>query len=109
MVPSSDISKAAERIARKFRPRRIILFGSYAYGRPNENSDVDLLVLMDGRRVHDRGIAIRRAITFDFPVDLVVRSPEEFQSRIALGDCFLAHIQKEGKVLYEALDARVGK
>jgi predicted nucleotidyltransferase len=108
MVMMRDIQKAAWNIARQFRPRRITLFGSYAYGHPNEHSDVDLLILMAGNRVHDRGILIRERIDFGFPVDLLVRSPAEFKRRIALGDCFLREIQEKGKILYEATDARVG-
>jgi uncharacterized protein len=108
MVAMRDIRRAAGSIARKFRPDRITLFGSYAYGRPNEHSDVDLLILMDGNRVHDRAILIREQIEFGFPVDLLVRSPVEFKRRVALGDCFLKEIQEKGKILYEASDARVG-
>ena len=109
MIPMRDIKRAALRIAQHFRPRRIILFGSYAYGTPNEDSDVDLLVLMDGRRVHDKGIRIREAVTFGFPVDLLVRSPAEFERRIAMGDFFLREIQEKGKILYEGADPRVGE
>jgi predicted nucleotidyltransferase len=108
MVMMSDIRKAAGNIARKFQPDRIMLFGSYAYGRPTENSDVDFLILMAGKRVHDRSLLIRQQIDFGFPVDLLVRSPGEFKRRIALGDCFLKEIQEKGKILYEASDARVG-
>jgi predicted nucleotidyltransferase len=108
MVSMRLIKSAAREIARRFQPQRIVLFGSHAYGRPNEHSDVDLLILMKGRRVHDRAIHIREAIDFGFPVDLLVKSPEEFKRRIAWGDFFLREIQKNGKVLYEASHARVG-
>jgi len=109
MVSMRNIQAAARKIAANFRPERIVLFGSYAYGVPDENSDVDLLILMRGTRVHDRAICIRQAIDFDFPVDLVVRSPDEFDRRIAWGDFFLREIREKGKVLYEAADARVGQ
>jgi predicted nucleotidyltransferase len=85
-----------------------MLFGSYAYGNPTRDSDVDFLILMQGNRVHDWGIRIRDAITFDFPVDLVVRSPAEYRQRLAAGDCFLREIHEKGKVLYESSHARVG-
>jgi len=109
MVTVHQIRQAARVIARQFQPERILLFGSYAYGHPTKDSDVDLLILMKGRRVHDRALKIREAIRFGFPVDLLVRAPEEFEQRIARGDCFLKEIQQKGKVLYEATDARVGK
>jgi predicted nucleotidyltransferase len=44
MVTLAEIEEFAQRIAREYKPERIILFGSYAYGTPNEHSDVDLLV-----------------------------------------------------------------
>ena len=109
MVDIRDIRQAAQKIARQFQPERIVLFGSYAYGQPDEHSDVDLLIVMKGQRVHDRGVAIREAIDFAFPVDLVVRSPDEVRKRIAWGDYFLQEIDEKGKVLYEATDARVGE
>ncbi len=109
MVNPREIKQAARRIARQFQPERIVLFGSYAYGKPTDDSDVDLLILVKGNRVHDRAIRIRMAIDFPFPVDLVVRSCGEFTRRIASGDFFLKEIQEKGKVLYETPDARMGQ
>lgn len=108
MVMMRDIRRAAVNIARHFHPHRIMLFGSYAYGQPNSDSDVDLLILMPANSTHDQGILIRDQIEFEFPVDLLVRSPVEFKKRIAQGDCFLKEIQEKGKILYEASDARMG-
>lgn len=111
MVTLRQIKFAAGKIARQFKPQRITLFGSYARGDANEHSDVDLLILMKGKapRVHDRAIEIRRMVRFGFPVDLLVRSPEEFERRVAWGDSFPKEIQEKGKVLYEAPDARVDR
>ena len=97
------------RIAERFKPQKIILFGSYAYGKPTEDSDVDYMILMRGTRSEDRALDIRMAIKFDFPVDVLVRSPAVFERRIAMGDFFLMDIKEKGKVLYEALDERVGR
>ncbi len=97
------------RIAEQFKPQKIILFGSYAYGKPNEDSDVDYMVLMRGRNVEDRALDIRMAIKFSFPVDLLVRSPSRFERRIAMGDFFLTEIKEKGKVLYEAPDKGMGR
>jgi predicted nucleotidyltransferase len=96
-------------IARRFSPHRIILFGSYAYGTPTEDSDVDLFILARGTRVRDLGVRIREAVDFQFSVDIVVRSREEFERRIGWGDSFLKEIQERGKVLYESADARMGE
>ena len=107
MVSMSQIKGVARQIAERFRPERIILFGSYAYGDPNENSDVDLLVLIEGRRMHDRSLAIREAIEADFAMDVICRSPHEYRQRIAWGDWFLRDIEEKGEVLYDAAHARV--
>ncbi|MDA0840818.1 MAG: nucleotidyltransferase domain-containing protein [Planctomycetota bacterium] len=105
----SSIKHVADEIALRFSPQRIILFGSHAYGSPSEDSDVDLLVIMDttARNV-DQAFEIRRAIEFPFPTDLLVRKPSEVKERIAQGDCFLQEILEKGQTLYEASDNRVG-
>jgi uncharacterized protein len=109
MVSMRHIHAASRRIAQRFNPQRITLFGSYAYGSPSEDSDVDFLILLRGRHVHDRALEIRQTIRFDFPVDLIVRSPAEYERRIEWGDFFLREIQEKGKILYESADARMGK
>lgn len=99
------IAALAKRIAGRFRPDRIILFGSHAYGRPTPDSDVDLLVVMKtSRRPAEQAAGIRRVVSFPFPVDLLVRTPRQIQQRLAMGDCFIREILTEGKVLYEAPD-----
>jgi uncharacterized protein len=108
MISLDDIKSAAKEIVARFHPQRIVLFGSYANGNPNKDSDVDLLILINGRNVHDQAITIRQAIDFGFPVDLLVRSPQEFERRIDSGDFFLKEIQEKGRTLYEAPGARVG-
>jgi predicted nucleotidyltransferase len=111
MVPMRDIKSAALKIAERFHPRRIILFGSHARGTADEHSDVDLLVLINGRgrRVHDKALEISLAIDFGFPLDLLTRSPEEFERRIGWGDHFLREIKERGITLYEAPDARMDR
>jgi predicted nucleotidyltransferase len=89
-------------VARRFKPQRIILFGSYAYGQPTVDSDVDLLVIMDhSRRSVDQAIEIRSEVSADFPLDLLVRTPERVRERIEVGDFFMREIVTNGKVLYE--------
>jgi len=107
MVKRSQIRAFTEAVARKFRPRKIVLFGSYAYGKPSEDSDVDLLVIMP--RTRDRGermsVRIRHAIPRDFPLDLLVRTPAEVAKRLRWGDPFICDLLSRGKVLYEASHA----
>lgn len=75
----------------EFRPDKFILFGSYAYGAPNADSDVDLLVVMPARDHISQAVKIRLALPAPpFALDLLVRSPEKLQRRLAEGDSFLS-------------------
>lgn len=110
-IPREAIQAVADRIAEKFDPDKIILFGSYAYGDPKPWSDVDLLVVMD--TPHEEWLltlAISRALSpFRFGVDVLVRSPAVIERRVALGDWFLKDIITKGDVLYERTGRRVGE
>ena len=98
----------ANQIAEQFHPERIILFGSYANGRPTEDSDVDLLIVMNTRlREVDKAAEIRCGLDAPFPLDLLVRRPRTIQKRIAQGDCFLQDAFENGKTLFERADAGV--
>src|SRR5436309_4468930 len=103
MVSRDEIQRFVDQVVRRFRPVRVILFGSYAYGRPTEDSDVDLLVIMSGKgRPQDKAIRIRRAVEADFPMDLIVRTPAEMRQRLLWGDSFLQEVVQKGIALYEA-------
>jgi predicted nucleotidyltransferase len=98
-----EIRAFARRIAEEFKPRRIILFGSYAYGKPTRDSDVDLMVVMPHQGDYVRkAIEIRLRIDAPFPLDLLVRSGRELRERYRLEDWFIREIVDKGKVLYEA-------
>jgi predicted nucleotidyltransferase len=100
-IPMRVIRRYARAIAEEFQPDKIILFGSYAYGTPNEDSDVDLLVVMPARNQHDQAVRIRWRLTAPFPVDLIVRTPKEMKWRLEERESFLATITTKGKILYE--------
>jgi predicted nucleotidyltransferase len=109
MVSLAEIKAVAERIGRDFRPRKVILFGSYACGKPTGDSDVDLLVIMPlrGDPVY-KSVEIALAARPGFPMDLLVRTPAEVRKRLAWNDSFIRDIMEKGKVLYAADDSRVG-
>ncbi len=108
MIAIKDIRAFARRIAEEFKPKRIILFGSYAYGRPTEDSDVDLLIIFAGRGSKaDRSLDIRTRLDPRFPLDLLSRSAGEVAKRIAWNDWFLMEVMEKGKVLYESGNARM--
>jgi predicted nucleotidyltransferase len=102
-ISMRSIRAVAKRIADRFQPEKIILFGSYAYGHPKPESDVDLLVIMDTPlRSRQQRLEISRARSpRPFPLDIIVRTPRELAERIAMGDLFLSEIATRGKVLYE--------
>src|SRR5262245_61271629 len=87
-VPMSAIRRYCRCIARKFQPDQIILFGSYAYGWPNDGSDVDLLVVIPARDETSQAIRICLELDAPFPLDLIVRSPERLRRRLVEGDWF---------------------
>ncbi len=101
-IPQAAIDDVVRQIAEQFKPIKIILFGSYAYGKPTQVSDVDLLVVMDSSIKENRlSVTIRRAINYHFGLDLIVKTPKSLSSRIEMGDFFLQEILRKGKVLYE--------
>jgi predicted nucleotidyltransferase len=102
------IRKLAREIADKFRPEKIILFGSYAYGTPHQDSDVDLLVVMPARNEIDQAVRVRHATDHPFPLDLIVRTPYSMKWRLKEGDSFLREVMEKGKVLYAKADRRMG-
>ncbi|MDP1587376.1 MAG: nucleotidyltransferase domain-containing protein [Prosthecobacter sp.] len=107
MIALADIKRYCNAIAAAFKPQKIILFGSYAYGRPNEDSDVDVLVIMPkSRRLgHRPALKIREKVEAGFPVDVIVRDPAFIRERLREGDCFLKEITGKGKVMYESRHA----
>jgi predicted nucleotidyltransferase len=105
MVSMAAIEDVGRRIGSQFNPHRVILFGSHADGRAGEDSDVDLLVIMQtDRDTVDESVAIRMAIRPPFPVDLLVRTPQMIERRLELGDPFVTEIMRRGKLLYAASD-----
>ena len=107
-IPMAAIRRHARRIAEKFDPEKIILFGSYGYGQPHEWSDVDILVMMRARNQLDQSLRIVLAAEAPFPLDLIVRTPKRLQRDWEDGDWFLREILARGKVLYEKTDSSVG-
>jgi predicted nucleotidyltransferase len=106
MITDITILQLVERI-KQFDPDRVILFGSYAYGKPNDESDVDLFVVKNVKisDIRELRINIRsqlRDIIYKqkVPVDLLLDSQEHINERIKLGDSIYEEIMKKGKTLY---------
>ena len=101
---AETLPRAIERIVSELKPEKIILFGSYAYGNPTPDSDVDLLVIMKTRAKEiDRYVAVSNLLyPRQFPVDILVKTPREMEAEARKkGNFFMQEILKRGKVLYE--------
>ena len=100
-----EIRLLCDTIAQEFQPEKIVLFGSYAYGKPTEDSDIDLLVVMpfEGSPFRQASNIIGRVINIVgvLPIDLLVRTAEQVKDRISMGDTFMSEILERGKAIYE--------
>lgn len=100
-----EIEELTDTIVSIYKPEKIILFGSYAYGRPHADSDVDMLVIMPVRgKAACKAAEILEKINPAIPVDLLVRSSAQIRKRLALNDFFLREVMTKGRILYEATD-----
>jgi predicted nucleotidyltransferase len=111
-TPITDdlLQQVVQRIVDAFQPEKIILFGSYAYGEPRVDSDVDLLVIMNrlrSKRLVERDRAVAHIANPDWlAMDIMVRTPQEVARRLGLGDTFFQEIMTRGLVLYEQSRSR---
>jgi len=97
-----EISQMTSKIVEKYKPEKIILFGSFAWGKPTASSDVDLFIIKNSRLAKRfRTTQVERILDIPpLPVDIMVRTPEEIKYRKAIGDPFVNLILKKGKTLY---------
>ena len=110
MVDTQEARKVIGDILRKlvaeYAPQRVILFGSYAYGNPRSDSDVDLLIIKEtSDRFIDRWVTVRRILSDakrSLPLDTLILTPQEVAHRLAIGDQFVAEVLERGEVLYAA-------
>ena len=92
-------------------PYKIVLFGSHAKGNPNENSDVDLMVILDNHHVSktyeerlNKKVSVRNLvldINRKIPLDILVYSKEELNLMKKHGNYLIDEIEKTGKIIYE--------
>jgi predicted nucleotidyltransferase len=102
-VTQEKIQEIADKIAKEYKPEKIILFGSYAWGKPDENSDVDLLIVKETNDRRDTAGKISRLISpRSFPVDILVYAPDEVERKIREErNLFIEDIVNNGRILYE--------
>jgi predicted nucleotidyltransferase len=109
MTASKEIRKAihdmVDKIVQGYQPKKVILFGSYAYGQPSEDSDIDLFIVKNtDKKPIDRWTEIKRLLrdlTRTVPVSPLVYTEQELEARKAIKDFFVEEILEKGEVLYE--------
>lgn len=100
-VYQKELNKIVNTLAHKYQPEKIIVFGSYARGRPRQNSDVDMAVIKrTPKRFLDRLRVVSGLIKSPLGTDILVYTPDEWESALAAGDYFVKEILKTGKVVY---------
>lgn len=109
-ITVDTLSEITRGIVAACNPEKVVLFGSYAYGKPDLHSDVDVLVITNRYReksVFQRAYLVARvARPPRIALDILVRTPQEVASRLKMGDPFFREIMTNGKVLYERSHAR---
>lgn len=103
MIEKDKISEIVSKIASGYNPDKIILFGSYATGNANENSDLDLFVIKDSDLSRpQRTLKVRKMIYGSMvPIDLIVYTPEEIEKAQQNKFGFVNRVLNSGKIVYE--------
>jgi predicted nucleotidyltransferase len=103
MPVAETLPEVVQRIVQTLKPEKIVLFGSYADGTPTSDSDVDLLVVIETTAPPvERYLAVSRLLRpRPFPVDILVKRPDEIQRALEAGDFFIQEVLSRGQVLYE--------
>ena len=102
--PEAIIRRITKKIANKYKPEKIILFGSYAYGKPRKDSDIDLLIIKKTKARHiERAVKVREIIKDEnrfFAIEPLVYTPKEIKKRLYMEDDFIKNILEKGVVLH---------
>lgn len=97
-----EIKKIVNQIVENYKPEKVILFGSFAYGKPKENSDVDLMVIKKtNNRFIRRLFRVVEGIDSDLGTDILVYTPKEWARRLKEGHYFFKEVAQRGRILYE--------
>jgi len=106
MIPA-DLKKDIVKTLKTLNPEKIILFGSHAYGKPNDDSDIDLLIIkkIPEKKVRDYRIQAKKLLWEKFKqqnlhFDIIVDSQERINERINIGDLFYEEIYNKGQIIY---------
>lgn len=102
VISENEIENFVNEVVRRFSPEKVVLFGSSAENIADSDSDVDILIVMETKlSTPKQATEIRLSVPRSFPMDLIIRSPQEMKRRLAMGDPFFTEIIEKGRVLYE--------
>ncbi len=95
------IKKIAQKIGKEYQVEKIILFGSYAWGNPTQDSDFDLLIVKKEKKdfIQEQQ-KIREVIDGELPVDILIYTPKELDKRLEMGDFFFQDVINKGIIIY---------
>jgi len=97
-----EVKKIVEQIVKNYNPEKVILFGSFAYGKPKKDSDVDLLIIKRTRkRFGARLFEVAKFIKSELGTDILVYTPKEWEEGLKKKYYFFQEINQKGKILYE--------
>lgn len=99
------LNEIVKRITSFCSPEKIILFGSYAYGQPTQDSDLDIMVVMDTSEMpHKRSVSLRKLLRdISMPKDIIVKTPDEFDRYKDVIGTIVFPAAHHGKVIYERI------
>ena len=102
MVTEDQLSEIVKRIVENYKPEKIILFGSYAYGTPTEHSDLDLLIIKETSLPrYKRGREVRKYLRkLKVAIDLIVYTNEEIRKWCGVNTAFITTALEKGRLLY---------
>jgi len=102
-ITEDIINEIINRIVKVVSPEKIILFGSYAYGKPSKNSDLDILVIMNSKLPrYKRSVPIYKALAgILIPKDIIVYTPKEVEEWDEVPQAFITTAVTKGKIIYE--------
>ena len=103
MITPEILEEVKNRLVNVYQPEKIYLFGSYAWGKPDDESDLDLLVVIraSDEKSHKRTIAGRQALwDLNIAKDLMVYTQDEFDARVTDPTSLVYKVKHSGKVIY---------
>ncbi|UXE62684.1 MAG: nucleotidyltransferase domain-containing protein [Woronichinia naegeliana WA131] len=102
-VTNELLDQITHKLVATLNPEQIILFGSHAYGEPNEDSDIDLLVIVSQSnepRYRRSRLAYKALRGICVPTDVIIMTREEVKRKVNVRSSLISRVIHDGRVLY---------